>query len=51
MEAGLLSMQGKSIIKGQIHMKIYIFDSELGWQMQLMIMKRLKIRIVCVGNF
>ena len=29
---------------------IYIFDSDLNWQMQLMIL-RVKILVVCVGNF
>ena len=30
---------------------IYIFDSHLVWQMQLMFRLRLKIRVVSVGNF
>ena len=31
--------------------KIYIFDPDLDWRIQLMIIVDLKIRNVCVGNF
>ena len=30
---------------------IYIFDSDLVWLIQIIWLLRLKIRVVCVGNF